>query len=200
MPSSPCSRPAPVSQADKVTRSALKLRFLNFASLQEPVFARLGIASKNERGPVGEPVAGDTMSGNVDDLKIGQRFRLETSLACFLAEKQSASMREHLTGLENFVASLGDILKSGTGKVEGIGGAWRRWRIAPVVCGRHRRLQGVLDIADPEEGQGWLVSGPSRLFVWTSSVLPGNADNETGGGRRKHPADRPYSAARRSAR
>ena len=70
-------------------------------------------------------------------------------------------MSEHLTCLENFIASLGDVLKSGTGKVEGIGGTCRRWRIVPVVRDRHRRLQGVLDIADPEEGQGWLVSGPS---------------------------------------
>ncbi len=66
-------------------------------------------------------------------------------------------MSEHLTCLEDFIASLGDVLKSGTGKVEGIGGAWGRWRIAPVVRGRHRRLRGVLDIADPQEGQGWLV-------------------------------------------
>ncbi len=62
--------------------------------------------SDPERGPVGEPVAGDTMSGNVDDPEIGQRFRLEASFRCFLAEKQSASIREHLTCLENFIASL----------------------------------------------------------------------------------------------
>src|SRR5271157_2801555 len=35
--------------------------------------------------------------------------RLETTLRCFLAEKQTASMSEHLTCLEDFIASLGDV-------------------------------------------------------------------------------------------
>jgi hypothetical protein len=74
-------------------------------------------------------------------LKSASGSDLKTSLRCFLAEKQSASMSEHLTCFEEFIASFGDVLKSGTGKVEGISGTWRRWRIAPVVRGRHRRLQ-----------------------------------------------------------
>jgi hypothetical protein len=34
---------------------------------------------------------------------------------------RSASMSEDLTCLENLIASLGDVQKPGTGKVEGIG-------------------------------------------------------------------------------
>jgi hypothetical protein len=63
-------------------------------------------------------------------LKSASGSDLKTSLRCFLAEKQSASMSEHLTCLKNFIAGLGDVLNSGTGKVEGISGTWRRWRIA----------------------------------------------------------------------